>query len=240
MEGKMDAVAVLFGDFQITNKNIQNEMLNIINILKDYEVFRKKKQNFMINESVIKPVIEIFSKKKGINIRISDKKIDIINPIQIDEQGNRVEYNELDFIKMVKDIQKKLLNYYNINGNRISYVVNFCKSNEQKIEEIKNKVISKYFYKADKTFEWSVKSAVKEEFFINNNKEEINVITNLNYNPRKIKIAIGKNAIEIYGLMYKIDINTSPSNKQTRIDDKFIDEFYEQAVNLFKNIEEEY
>lgn len=30
MEGKMDAVAVLFGDFQITNKNIQNEMLNII------------------------------------------------------------------------------------------------------------------------------------------------------------------------------------------------------------------
>ena len=70
--------------------------------------------------------------------------------------------------------------------------------------------------------------------------EEINVITSLNFNPNRLKIVMGKNALEIYGLMYNIDINTSPINLQTRIDAKFIDEFYSQAISLLKNIEEVY
>ena len=240
MEGRMDAIAVLFGNFQIQHRNIQIEISKIQDILKEYEVFGNLNQNIMNNSPIITPMLEFISRNSNISIQICNDRINIVKPFQINEQGNKVDYNENDFIKAVKDIQKKLLGYYDIKGSRISYVVNFCKKDERQIEIVKNKVVSDYFYKSQDTFEWSSRSAVKEIFNINNNNEEINVITSLNYNPNRLKIAIGKNVVEIYGLMYNIDINTSPINMQTRIDSNFIDEFYSQALRLLKSIEEVY
>lgn len=240
MEGRMDAIAVLFGNFQIKNTNIQIEISKIQDVLKEYEFFGTLNQSIINNPPIIMPIIELISRNNNINIQISNDRINIVKPVQIDENGNKVNYNENEFIMMVKDIQKKLLQFYNINGNRISYVVNLCKTNSKEIDEIKEKVVSNYFYKAENTFEWSSRSAIKENFNIKGINEEINVITSLNYNPNRLKIVMGKNALEIYGLMYNIDINTSPNNMQTRIDDEFIDEFYKQASSLIKKIEEVY
>lgn len=240
MEGRMDAVAVLFGNFQIKNTNIQIEISKIQDLLKEYEVFGTINQSITNNSPIVMPIIEFISRNSNINIQIGNDRINIIKPVQIDENGNKINYNENDFITVVKDIQKKLLVFFGINGNRISYVVNLCKTNQKDIDEIKNKVVSNYFYKSENTFEWSSRSAIKEQFNINGISEEINVITSLNFNPNRLKIVMGKNALEIYGLMYNIDINTSPINLQTRIDAKFIDEFYNQAISLIKNIEEVY
>lgn len=240
MEGRMDAIAVLFGNFQIKINSIQNEISKIQNLLKEYEVFGNLNQNILPNQPIVVPVIEFISRNKNINIQISNDRVNIIKPFQIDGKGNKVEYNDVDFIKIVKDIQKKLLEYYNVNGTRISYIVNFCKTSEQDIESIKGRVVSDYFYKANESFEWSSRSAVKEIFNINGHNEEINVVTSLNYNPNRIKIAIGNNALDIYGLMYNLDINTNGNNMQTRIDENFIDEFYNQTLNLIKQIEEVY
>lgn len=240
MEGRMDAIAVLFGNFKIKSTNLQIEISKIQEVLKEYEVFGTINQNIINNPPIIMPIIEFISRNNNINIQISNDRINIVKPVQIDENGNKVNYIENDFMMIVKDIQKKLLQFYNISGNRISYVVNSCKTDQKEIDEIKNKVVSNYFYKSENTFEWSSRSAIKEKFNIKGIDEEINVITSLNYNPNRLKIVMGKNALEIYGLMYNIDINTSPNNMQTRIDDKFIDEFYEQAINLIKNIEEGY
>lgn len=240
MEGRMDAIAVLFGNFKIKSTNLQIEISKLQEVLKEYEVFGTINQNIINNPPIIMPIIEFISRNNNVNIQISNDRINIVKPVQIDENGNKVNYNENDFMMIVKDIQKKLLQFYNISGNRISYVVNSCKTDQKEIDEIKNKVVSNYFYKSENTFEWSSRSAIKEKFNIKGIDEEINVITSLNYNPNRLKIVMGKNALEIYGLMYNIDINTSPNNMQTRIDDKFIDEFYEQAINLIKNIEEGY
>ena len=233
MEGRMDAVAVLFGNFQMEISKIQE-------LLKEYEVFGTLNQSIANNSPIVMPIIELISRNSNINIQIANDRINIVKPVQIDENGNKVNYNENNFITIVKDIQKKLLSFYGINGNRISYVVNLCKTNQKEIDEIKNKVVSDYFYKSENTFEWSARSAIKEQFSIKGISEEINVITSLNFNPNRLKIVMGKNALEIYGLMYNIDINTSPINIQTRIDAEFIDQFYDQAVSLIKNIEEVY
>ena len=238
MEGRMDAIAVLFGNFQIRN-NIQTEITKIQEILKDYQVFGNLNQN-IVNNSFVMPIIEFMSSNYKFNIQICNDKINIIKPFEINEKGNKVEYNDIDFINIVKDVQKKLLNYFNVHGNRISYVVNFCKNKEDDIEKVKQKVVSDYFYNSEKSFEWNARSAIKENFTIKNVNEEINVITSLSYTPNRIKIAIGKNALDIYGLMYNLDINTSGNNMQTRIDSDFIDEFYNQALELIKKIEEVY
>lgn len=240
MEGRMDAVAVLFGNFQIKNTNIQIEISKIQDLLREYEVFGTINQSITNNSPIVMPIIEFISRNSNINIQIGNDRINIVKPVQIDENGNKINYNENDFITIVKDIQKKLLDFYGINGNRISYVVNLCKTNQKDIDEIKNKVVSNYFYKSENTFEWSSRSAIKEQFNIKGISEEINVITSLNFNPNRLKIIMGKNALEIYGLMYNIDINTSPINLQTRIDAEFIDQFYNQAISLMKNIEEVY
>lgn len=236
MEGRMDALAVIFGNFRFDN--IKDETLKIQELFKEYAFFGTLNQNIVGQPGIVVPMLEFISNSKNINLRLSRERIEIIKPFSVNERGEKTEYDEIEFLEQVKEIQKKLLSYYKVNGSRISYVINSGKTNAEKINEVKQKVVSDYFYKNEESFEWGSRSAIKEKFTINDSDEEINVITSLNYNSDRIKIAIGSSAIDIYGLMYNIDINTSPNNMQTRINDKFIDEFYEQAKKLADKIEE--
>ncbi|MDD4187494.1 MAG: hypothetical protein PHX04_01810 [Bacilli bacterium] len=236
MDGRMDALAVIFGNFKLDN--IKTETLKIQNLFKEYEFFCTLNQNIVGQPGIVVPMLEFVSNSKNINLRLSRERIEIIKPFSVNDKGVKTDYDEVEFLECVKNIQKELLAHYKVNGNRISYVINSGKTKTEKINEVKGRVVSDYFYKSNESFEWGSRSAIKELFIIKDNEEEINVITSLNYNSDRIKIAIGNSAIDIYGLMYNIDINTSPNNMQTRIDAKFIDEFYEQAKKLADKIEE--
>ncbi|MCL2520465.1 MAG: hypothetical protein FWE37_05630 [Spirochaetaceae bacterium] len=239
MQKKTSLLAVLFGSFNLDN--IHSIVIKLQQeVLRGYNFFPTIGQNITSVvggnqplQQIVEPLIEFVSTPEQINIRITRARIDIIKTSQI--------IDDTEFLNVVRDIQKKLLSYFEVKGARIAYVVNFSEDNALRVEAIKDKVMAGYFYKAKEVFEWNARSGVEEIFQINNNEEKINVITSLDYNPNAMKIVGGKLSPEFNNsLMCSLDINTNPNNTQKRIDANFIDEFYTKVIELVKEIEEKY
>ena len=233
MQGRIDSSAVIFGDFKFLD--IQKDVIVLQDLLKDFHVFASVSQ--AIEMPVILPIVDFISQSANINIQIANNRINIVKPISIDEFGSKVKYDDEEFLCIVQDVQKRLIKHYDVAGSRISYIVNFCKDSSSEIEEVKKKLSNDYLYRYSDSFEWNARNAVKETFTINDKAEEINVITIINYEPSSMRITIDNNTIDIGGLIYNLDINTVPTNIQTRINDNFISEFYSYALELVRKIE---
>lgn len=235
--------ASIFGNFNDISPN-SKLISKVMSDLHEYDLIPSAFNELDVNFNSVKR-IEFFSSNKKINIRIAGGRIDIetnISPIQ--DISNEIKIQKLDhFLDDVKKLFNYQLNSFAKKGYRISLVTTIFDGDKQssQIKSLYNKVINQNeYYKSKDVFEWNVRSVVHQNKEIMGNNETLNVLSEVSKGKGIISNLETKINSEFNGLIYVVDINTVPEQRETRIDIDFINEFYNHAKEIKYEIERGY
>lgn len=242
MKGYIRCSANVFGDFsefEINSKSI----LELMDILKDYEIIPNVVDEFQIEimnnvptQKVVKR-LQLISTKKRLIINLSKSNIIVEADPQIDRDSDTAQINIKEFILEAKNIINSLIKIVGKVGNRISLVTTYLDETDISNKFEKYAKPNELFIGKD-VFEWNVRSVIRENVDISNNTETLNVISNI----YRSKGFVGSNFPipsnnQFDGVLYEIDINTIPENVKQRINNDFINSFYDIALSFKEKIE---
>lgn len=243
MEGYVRAQAVIFGDFSGYDVNSKS-IFDLMNDFKEFEVIPNviDEVQLEIRENIptqrIVKRIQLNSYKNKIMINILEDNISIHAMPEINDHEGKSNININEFIKDTKIIFKILSKIINNKANRISLITTYL--NDSDIKKQYDKYIKPDgFFKDKDVFEWNSRSVVRENLDINGAQEEINIVCNI-YKANGVISSIlhTPTNFKFDGVLTEIDINTIPEKIEFRIDDKFIDTFYDTAILRKNSIEE--
>jgi hypothetical protein len=179
--------------------------------------------------------------KERIATQIGVDAIDV-NSLIIEKKPYNFSGHMDVFLSRVKKIIKSIKNSNQPlnDGSRISLIIEnfYDPSNIKPFHEIYSTINNTLpSYNKEETFEWSTRAVKRNNFSIQGKEEVVNVVSEV------AKIQGHLNSFgyeqEFDTIHTKIDINTVLDNSKPRINEEFIEDFLNKAIDLFTSINAE-
>ncbi len=164
-------------------------------------------------------------------INFASRRIDIEkNPVST--AGKNIGKVEV-FVENAIDFISRIIGHFNRKGNRLSVITSglLREMSDKKFNEIYNKLFHPLpFYREAVPFEWISRSAARKTIKINDNDEEINVITNIN--KVRGQFMEPNRVIPFERIEVAFDINTLAENDKNRFSEESLISFFQGALDV--------
>lgn len=188
-----------------------------------------------ISKSGIQTRIRLSSLNNEWAVNFGTDRINIEkNPL--DPKGGNIGRIE-DFVEYVCKLFNLFLNQYKKKGNRISLITGglLKEMTKKQLNEVFKKLFNPIaFYESNPPFEWRSRIAADIMADFNENKEALNVITDIN--RVRGQIMQPTTIMDFDRIEINFDINTKAENKETRFIMELINSFYINAIDIRKEI----
>lgn len=246
MKGYIRAQAIIFGDFSnyiINSKSV----FELMDKMKEYEVIPNVIDEVQIDIKGDQPTqrlvkrVDLESIKHQINISITQDNIFVVGIPAIQKDSETATIDIKNFIVDVKNVLNILLNILKVKATRASLITAYLDENNLK-NQYEKYAKPEGFYKGKDVFEWNLRSVVREKINIQNEEQLSNEEINIVYNISRSKGVFGSKIpkpenYSFDGVLNEIDINTIPENISQRIDENYINNFYDIALAKKDEIE---
>ena len=134
--------------------------------------------------------------------------------------------NNMDIVKTGVKVIQLIMKNGNLRGNRLALNVDYLSDSHEDAKGFLGKDLSRLSFYNDKEIkEWSSRINAEYEVKLLDNREKLNVITDFTH---EYNLNDGKSYIRCHS-----DINTLAEKSDMRFSAEIIDEFTEQAINIY-------
>ena len=229
--------ASFFGNFSDIRPNTQNTT-DLVKLLSRKKMLPGTFLEFLPGLSPIQRIRYESENHEWSFVITSDRMYIEKTQSKVNDNNNHNYYE--NFVNEALDIYKIILDYFKLNGHRISFITRglLPELPDNKLEEVFRKFILPIdFYSTNLPLEWTSRLVSRLDTDLNGSSETLNVITNIN--RKNGMLSINNDTMDFDRIVISFDINTFQGNKNTRFSADNIEPFYLESINIRIKIIEE-